>query len=269
MAEDQFIESFDGTKLFYNPEVSPDDRAVCVIVHGLCEHQGRYDYMAGRLHEAGIGTYRFDHRGHGRSEGEEAHLDAWDQLIDDTNVVVDRAIAENPDRPVFMFGHSMGGYTVALYGAKYPGKSLRGIICNGGLTADNAGMFASIPAGQDPHTRVPNELGDGVCSVDEVRDWYGKDPLNKKSFTLGLVYALKDGIAWFSDHKQDFAYPALITHGQLDGLVSPKDSVYTFEGIGSRDRQLKIYGNAYHEVINEWLRDEAIDDYIHWMARRI
>ena len=62
MAE-TMISSFDGTKLYLNRETEAGNRAIAVIVHGLCEHQGRYDYMAKCLHESGIGTYRFDHRG--------------------------------------------------------------------------------------------------------------------------------------------------------------------------------------------------------------
>ena len=84
-----------------------DCRAVAVIVHGLCEHQGRYDYFSGLFHKAGIGTYRFDHRGHGRSEGERTYYTDFNELLDDTNVVVDLAIAENPGVPVFLIGHSM------------------------------------------------------------------------------------------------------------------------------------------------------------------
>jgi lysophospholipase len=67
------ISSFDGTKLYLNKEVSDGSTCVAVIVHGLCEHQGRYDYLADLFHKSGIDTYRFDHRGHGRSEGENAH----------------------------------------------------------------------------------------------------------------------------------------------------------------------------------------------------
>lgn len=32
------------------------------------------------------------------------------------------------DIPVFLLGHSMGGFTVSLYGAKYPDKKLRGSL---------------------------------------------------------------------------------------------------------------------------------------------
>ncbi len=59
----EMISSFDGTKLYFNREVPEQARAAAVIVHGLCEHQGRYDYLADLFHQAGIATYRFDHRG--------------------------------------------------------------------------------------------------------------------------------------------------------------------------------------------------------------
>lgn len=266
---DEFITSFDGTRLFYNAETTPADKAVVVIVHGLCEHQGRYDYVAQKLHEAGYGTYRFDHRGHGKSEGETAYLADFNDILDDTNVVVERALAENPDKSVFLLGHSMGGFTVALYGVKYADKKLAGIICNGGLTADKAGLVSNVPDDLDEHVQLPNELGDGVCSVAEVRDWYAKDPLNRKTFSVGIARALKKGCDWFQEHKGEFHFPVLITHGELDGLVSPQDSLLMFKGISSNDKQLKIYGNLYHEVLNEYARDEVIADYVRWMDRRL
>ena len=170
---ENMITSFDGTKLYLKKETAADNKAVIVIVHGLCEHQGRYDYFAEKLYEVGIGTYRFDHRGHGRSEGEETFYSDFNELLDDTNVVVDMAIEENPDIPVFLLGHSMGGFTVSLYGAKYPDKKLRGIITSGALTADNGNLIRGVPGGMDVHTRLTNQLGSGVCSVQEVVDWYG------------------------------------------------------------------------------------------------
>jgi len=103
------ISSFDGTQLYMNREVSAANRCVAVIVHGLCEHQGRYDYLADLFHRNGIGTYRFDHRGHGRSAGENAYYADFNDMLDDVNVVVDMALAENPARPVFLVGHSMAG----------------------------------------------------------------------------------------------------------------------------------------------------------------
>lgn len=266
---ENMITSFDGTKLYLKKETAADNKAVIVIVHGLCEHQGRYDYFAEKLHEAGIGTYRFDHRGHGRSEGEETFYSDFNELLDDTNVVVDMAIAENPAIPIFLLGHSMGGFTVSLYGAKYPDKKLRGIITSGALVKDNGKLITSVDRNLDPHTKLPNELGSGVCSVKEVVDWYGKDPYNTSTFTTGLCYSICDGLDWFADKMKDFAYPVLMMHGEKDGLVSVQDTMDFFATAASKDRQMKIYGGLFHEILNEYCRDEVIADVIAWMDYRI
>lgn len=263
------ISSFDNTQLYLNKEVAQDCKAVAVIAHGLCEHQGRYDYFAELFHKAGIGTYRFDHRGHGRSEGERTYYEDFNELLDDTNVVVDMAIAENPELPVFLIGHSMGGFTVSLYGAKYPDKKLRGIVTSGALTIDNGGLITGVPRGQDPHTKLPNELGGGVCSVAEVVDWYGKDPYNTKTFTTGLCYAICDGLDWFGIHVKEFKYPVLMLHGEEDGLVSVQDTYDFFQLVSSADKQMKIYGGLFHEIFNEYCKDEVIGDAICWIVNRI
>lgn len=265
----EMISSFDGMKLFLNKEIPDSPRAAAVIVHGLCEHQGRYDYFAELFHKAGIATYRFDHRGHGRSEGERTFYTDFNELLDDTNVVVDMAIAENPDIPVFLIGHSMGGFTVSLYGAKYPDKKLRGIITSGALTHDFFGTITGCPKGLDVHMRMPNELGDGVCSVMEIVDWYGKDPYNTQSFTTGLCYALGGGLDWFKEKEKTFAYPVLMLHGEKDSLVSVKDTYTFFENAASKDKQMKIYGGLFHEIFNEYCKDEVIGDAIRWIQARI
>ena len=165
-------------RLYMKKDVPADAKVICVIVHGLCEHQGRYDYLVGKFNAAGIGTYRFDHRGHGRSEGERTYYDSFHDMIDDAKAIVDLAKSEHPDKPVFLLGHSMGGFCVSLFGAKYPG-AVKGIVMSGALTHDNRRLIADVPAGQDVHGKLPNELGDGVCSVKEVVDWYGKDPITQ------------------------------------------------------------------------------------------
>lgn len=265
----EMISSYDGTKLFLNREIPEGARAAAVIVHGLCEHQGRYDYFTESLQKTGIAVYRFDHRGHGRSEGERTHYDDFNQLLDDTNAVVDIALSDNPDIPVFLIGHSMGGFTVSLYGAKYPDKNLRGIITSGALTKDTIGLISGVPKNMDPHTKLPNELGAGVCSVAEVTDWYGKDPYNSKTFTAGLCYALCSGLTWFEEAVRQFTYPVLMLHGEKDGLVSVLDTYQFFASAPSKDKQMKIYGGLFHEIFNEYCKDEVINDVIQWIQTRI
>ena len=51
----EMFSSFDGEQLYLNKEIPEQAKAVAVIVHGLCEHQGRYDYFAELFHQALIG----------------------------------------------------------------------------------------------------------------------------------------------------------------------------------------------------------------------
>ena len=66
-----------------------------------------------------------------------------------------------------------------------------------------------------------------------------------------------------------FTYPVLMLHGEKDGLVSVQDTYDFFAAASSTDRQMKIYGGLYHEIFNEYCRDEVISDTLRWMRRRL
>ena len=160
-------------------------KAAIVIVHGLCEHFGRYDYVTQRLLEAGYAVVRFDHRGHGRSMGKKVWYDDRTQIVSDTDLFVEEARAQFPDLPVFMIGHSMGGFGAASYGTAHPGK-LDGYVLSGAWTRDHTGLASgAVEQGLDPEMYIPNELGDGVCSDPAVGEAYLADPFVVKEFSTG------------------------------------------------------------------------------------
>lgn len=49
----RFMENRDGIKLYLQTDRIENPRGIVVIVHGLCEHCGRYDYVTERLNTAG------------------------------------------------------------------------------------------------------------------------------------------------------------------------------------------------------------------------
>ena len=58
-------------------------------------------------------------------------------------------------------------------------------------------------------------------------------------------------------------------HGEKDGLVSVQDTYQFFAATPSKDKQMKIYGGLFHEIFNEYCRDEVINDVLHWIEARI
>lgn len=115
----RMLENQDHLNLYLQIDPVDTPKAVVVVVHGLCEHCGRYDYVTERLNDAGYSVYRFDHRGHGRSEGKAVYYDSWDQS-NDVYDVVQTAKAENPGKELYVLGHSMGGYAVAGFATRFP-----------------------------------------------------------------------------------------------------------------------------------------------------
>ena len=137
---EEMIKSFDDTELFLKKDIPANPKAIIVILHGLRQHSGRYDYVTRKFNEYGYGVYRYDQRGNGKSDGQ--YLEDFQWFIDDANVIVNLVKKENPGVPVFMLGHSMGGFFAAGYGTKYPNK-LAGQIFSGAAVIQSA-AFASL-----------------------------------------------------------------------------------------------------------------------------
>ncbi len=266
MNQETYIQSFDNTQLFFKSTIPQSPKAIIVIVHGLCEHLGRYDYLTQKLIEQGYGVYRFDHRGHGKSEGKPIFYNDFNEMLDDVNVVVDLAKNDFPSLPVFLIGHSMGGFAVTNYGIKYPNK-VNGIVVSGGVTRFNRPF--PIPPNLPVDTYIPNELGDGVCSDPAVVEAYTNDPLVAKQISVGLFYCLFAGVDWNKANSEKFVEPVLLLHGCNDGLVSEKDSRDFFGDISSKDKTLKIYAFLFHEIFNEPSKDEVIGDVLYWLEKHL
>jgi lysophospholipase len=267
MKEEKMVPSYDGTKLRLTKDVVQDPKALIVISHGLCEHLNRYDYFTEKLNKNGYSVYRYDQRGHGKSEGTKVYFSHYDEMPDDLAVIVDLAKNESNGKKVFLFGHSMGGETVVLYGTKNPGK-VDGIITSGALTRyHNPIMGDQFPIQAPAGTYVPNALGDGVCSDREVIEAYANDPLVEKQISTELINQIYAGVQWLKESSENFIDPILILHGADDGLVSVKDSQDFFGEIKSEDKSLRVYAKLFHEILNEPSKDEIISDIFVWLEK--
>ncbi len=260
--------TLDGIELFGKLEVPTKPRALALIVHGLCEHQGRYDYLASRLLAQQIAVFRFDHRGHGRSGGQEVFYSDFHEIVDDTHQAFLQAKERVPGLPTFVIGHSMGGYATALFATMHAGEA-DGIVLSGALTRYNNPLAGTLPIDAPPLTYLPNELGDGVCSDPSVGEAYAADPLVKKVMSVGLINTWADGIAYLKQNAAAFTDPALILHGCDDGLVANQDSRELYGEIGSTDKKLVIYPGMMHEIFNEFHKDDVIADLLAWLVARL
>ncbi len=247
-------------------------KAVIVIVHGVCEHSGRYDYVVSRLNSFGYSVYRFDLRGHGRSGGERGYVEDYQLYVDDTNQVVSIAQKENTGIPMVMLAHSMGGFIAAQYGVKYPDRLLGQVLCGAAVIVPP--MFKDLETTLDynatPRNPVPNTMINIVSRDQQVVTAYINDPLALKQLTtklLGEVF-LK-GARDIMNRAASYHYPCLILYGGGDLIVNPDASRYFYEHISSKDKQIKSYDGLYHEILNEPEKDTVLEDIRQWIDARV
>ena len=155
----------------------PPAGAVVVLVHGFVEHSGRYAPLAEDLNRQGYAVYAMDLRGHGRSEGPRCFVRRFDQYLEDLDLFLDRVAAAEPDKPLFLLGHSMGGLIVARWAISRPARQadLRGLILSGPALRVGRGLFpllrhlawiASLLAPRLPVVRLG---GRRICAT---RPWW-------------------------------------------------------------------------------------------------
>ena len=271
MHNTEFIKSFDSQKLFLQRDLIDDPQAVVIIVHGLNEHQGRYDYAAGRLNGEGFSVYRFDNRGHGRSDGKQSYIDDFNTYLDDADTIYKLVKKENPEAPIFMLGHSMGGFIAAAYGVKYPDK-LSGQILTDAATnkMDSFSELEAISLEDNPEMKLPNELGNLISRSEYVVDDYEKDSYVSEFTTLKLMKVLMDeGIPWLVSNLDQYQYPVLILHGEEDKIVDPSCSEKFYNLISSEDKSFKTYPELYHEILNSEEKETVINDILNWLEERV
>ena len=141
-----------------------------------------------------------------------------DEITDDLNAIVLYAKKLLSEQQVFVIGHSMGGYTAALYGTKYPRK-IDGYITSGALTRYNHELFKDVPVGLDSNDYIKNEMGEGLCSTEIVLKHYIEDALNKK-ISIGLIRTLEKGIEYLK-LEGDFKIGTIL-HGEMTGRITKR-----------------------------------------------
>jgi len=85
--DEGFFSARDGLRLFRHaarPTGTPVAHAV--VLHGYAEHLGRHEEVIRALCGAGYAVHLFDCRGHGQSGGKRAHVDSFDEYLQDLDV---------------------------------------------------------------------------------------------------------------------------------------------------------------------------------------
>ena len=236
-----------------------------ILLHGLAEHSGRWEHVGRYLAAAGLDVEAMDLRGFGGSGGRRAWVDRWSQLHDDLEERVAAARTAG-DRPVALYGHSLGGL-IAL------GYVLDGRSMPDALVLSAPGIDVAIPGWKRLLARVLGRLAPGVAIANgfdpnllshdpEVIAAYGPDPMNYHRTTTGFAVRTFAEQARVRAALDRLSLPVLVIHGGEDGLV-PTSISAPLEGRSGVTR--RVYPGIRHELHNEPEAPAILDDVIAWL----
>ncbi len=262
-----------GTELYYQgwrPEGAP--KANLAIVHGFGEHSGRYGNVVDWYVPRGYGVYAFDLRGHGRSPGKRGHVDSFAQVRDDVSAFLDRVRQAEPDCPLVLVGHSMGGLIVLHY-VLYRPAGLAGVVASGPLlyppeVPPLLWTISKLLSALVPSMVVREGLDATAISRDQaVVDAYVHDPLVHGKATARLGTEIAAAIDWTQAHAPELNLPLLIVHGTADRLCPAHASKTFFDHVGYADKERIEYPGYFHEVFNEPGKEQVLQDMERWIEQ--
>lgn len=269
--------SSDGLELFYQKWIADEVRGVVVIAHGLGDHSNRYQNLLDQMAGKGISFYALDHRGHGRSQGKLGHVLSFNEYVTDLDVIVQMARSENPDLPLILLGHSMGGVIAFKYALGYS-KNIDGLI----LSSAGFVPILKAPVWQQklvgilskiiPGLLIPNGIDATGLSHDQTLvDNYLIDPLvhNKVSARWFTEFMAAGQEAL--QRAGEITMPLLIIHGKDDPIVDYRGSEQVMKSASSADKTLYVFEGLFHETMNETpdKRQEVLAKVEQWILAHI
>ena len=246
---------------------SGEPRAAVLLVHGLGEHSSRYEHVGCHLASHGFDVVSLDNRGFGGSGGKRAFVESFSQFQDD----VEDQLAEvrRLGLPTVLLGHSLG----ALISTGY---------CIDQRPLPDALVVTGPPLGyelegSDKALKVVGPLIRRVHPGFEVRDdWdasvfasditvgetFMNDPLRTDFMTISLALEIIGEVERVRDGVTALGVPAWVGHGSADRIV-PVWASEPFEAVASAQR--KVYDGLGHEILNEPVGLEIVDEMIGWI----
>jgi acylglycerol lipase len=267
----EIVTAPDGAELFARHWAPADSapKALVVIMHGLKDHSARYADFATHLAAAGYSVYAFDLRGHGRSAGKRVAPEAWWSYVDDLDRFLSTLETREPGRPIFVFGHSMGG-AIAAGAAIQHTPTIAGLVLSGAALALDAPplllaatRMSGVVTPGFAALRLPN--GD-FSSAPGAKAAMDADPLvSQPAAPARTAAGLVDGISAIWEGAHALTMPVLALHGTKDKLNAPAGSRLFVERIPSTDKTLRIYDGYYHDLLHEPGGDAVEADVIAWI----
>lgn len=281
------------------------------IAHGLGETVEYYDELARFFAGKGYIVYANEALGHGRTAGDinslefkysagNIGIDGFNNMVEDLKLLTDIIKKENPAKPVFLIGHSMGSVLAQIYAYKY-GEKLEGIIYSGATGCiENRKLENLIDIAENESKNVGRNAiaikaynalfehaNDQFETVDTGFEWITSDKqLLKESlespyanipfnvgFYVDFTHSLEEVIKDENIKKIPKELPIFCVSGGNDYFSDNGENVIKliskYNETGILDVSSKIYRGKRHSILREVNRKVVYKDILNWIEKHI
>lgn len=250
-------------------------KAILFLVHGLGEYCGRFTNHVNHFVPLGYAIYGLDHLGHGKSDGEREVIERFADYTEPLTRYYQMVKGRHPGKPVFIFGHSMGGLITCSYLIEHQADFKGAILSAPAIKVSDSISQFTITLGKIFSRIAPKA---GVISLDPsaisrdpgVVEAYINDPLIFHGRTPARLAAeILKAMMRVSAQAEKITLPLIIVQGSKDKIVDPQGSQMLYNKAGSTDKTLKVYEGLYHEIHNEPERSIMFKDVEDWLTARV
>jgi alpha-beta hydrolase superfamily lysophospholipase len=263
-----------GGELFFQSWTSKFAHTTLVLTHGIAEHSDAYARTAEALIPMGYEIYAMDLRGHGRSEGRRGYIDDFGRFSRDLEKFITylqnphHGPLKNSRKPIVMIGHSMGALiTLRLLVEWGPLAPVHACV----LSSPAMGISMPVPALKElaakallkwlPQVTLPNDIKYEHLTHDEsLWSKYPSDPLRHDKISPAMYFGMLEAMETVRLGAGRIQLPILMQLAGDERIVSRPDSEALYACLGSLKKELRIYEKSYHEIYNDFDRDQAFQD---------
>lgn len=258
-------------------------KIIMCTVHGIGEHFGRYERMAGKLSSYGIKMIGMDLRGHGNTEGKAGHCAPRGDVLSDIDSMIKYAVENYEGIPLVLYGHSMGGNITLDY--RHRGR-FSAVPKAYVISAPWIHLVRPVPGPLfslvkflskiAPEMTIGSSVDESLLGNPESVLPYNADPLvHSRISMLTAVECYSIGNMLYTDewikNGEGLERPLLLMHGSADKICDVDGSRKVAENEGDICQYVEWEG-YYHEIHNgnaEVNGDAVIDKIGQWITETV
>ena len=249
--------------------------AAILALHGFNDYSKAFEEPAKPLMARGISVYAYDQRGF----GETVYRGMWageKRMIDDLRIAAELVRRENPARPLYLMGDSMGAAVVMAAAAADPPVAADGYILAAPAVwgRDSQGPVQSGALWFAAHT-VPwlTVTGEGLHiqpsdNIEMLRAmWF--DPLVIKETRVDALWGLTNMMDLAAAAAAGIDRRSLVMYGSREDVLPDGAVVAALRRMPPADAggpMVAVYPQGYHMLLRDLGAEAVLDDIAAWIA---